>query len=110
MTHTEESLIALSEACTVAAAKASYLGATNYSESVDALRLAIREVLVERDAATAKMQREKLDIVDRAEKAEAECERLRAMIRNLCMDHVDNCRCTYCKAAFRFDFTMKGQP
>lgn len=108
MTHTEESLLAL-----VGEWRAHW-GCGDIEDSCEiALRLAIREVLAAL-ASEEKMRERSVEgeviYKQRAEKAEAECERLRTMIRNLCMGHVDNCRCTYCKAVFRTDAAMKEQP
>ena len=36
-----------------------------------------------------------------AHTADMEIARLREMIRDLCIDHKDNCRCSYCEEVFR---------
>ncbi|HQR42039.1 MAG TPA: hypothetical protein PLX97_05130 [Gemmatales bacterium] len=82
MTHTEESLMALAQAATVAAAKSPYLGENHYLVAQDALRLAIREVLAERDVLGIQRDNARAEVdradyatqraVERAERAEAE--------------------------------------
>lgn len=77
MTHTEESLMALADEYRSVWLETSFVGSAR-----DALRLAIREVLAERDELRKLQEHCLLGMKhcpqrSRAEKAEAECERLR---------------------------------
>lgn len=94
MTHTEESLMALADRFAVAHALVIRFGSERTAEAMkdrEALRLAIREVLSECkrldegwSEANSRCLAENFKTIeqrDRAEQAEAECERLRNLLR-----------------------------
>lgn len=86
MTHTEESLMSLAREVVKATGWMCSLDTNTLPEIVaaqQALRLAIREVLAERDMHKDEAEAQRLlrqQQRERAEKAEAECERLRKLL------------------------------